>query len=269
MWHLLSLEWQKQRRFSLFKILIIGYALLLPGFLLIGKKMEVTGTAPFNPKVMFYQFPTVWDWLAYTGNWLIFFVFGFMAVLLVTNEYSSRTLRQNIITGLHRHEFLRSKIYFMLIVSLAATVYYAICAIAIGLFHTKGAGIDQIVQHTALIPRYLLMTVGYMSFGLFIGVLIRKTSIALFVFLAYSMFLESIIRWGIHLQLFKNSSFNYYPLNVMEDLCPIPVSGQAAWFMKEKGFSLFLTPMEAAIATGIYVIVFLALAFFRLRKADL
>ncbi len=269
MWHLISLEWRKQRDYILFKLLVFGYMFMLPGLLMIGKKLEVSGNVPVNPQVMFFQFPTVWDWLGYTGNWLVFFVFGFMAVLLVTNEYSSKTLRQNIISGLHRNEFIWSKILFMLLISIGATLYYGLSALTIGLLHTPSGDFAQAFQNAGLMPRYFLMTIGYMSFGLLVGVLVKRTSVAVFVFLAYSMFLEPVIRWALHLRFIQNSSFNYYPLNVMEDLCPLPFSGQAQWFLKEKGFELFLSPQNAIIATSVYVLIFFALSLVKLRRTDL
>jgi ABC-type transport system involved in multi-copper enzyme maturation permease subunit len=268
-WHLSKLEWQKQKGYALFRILILGYVFLLPGLLLTGKKLEFTGNAPLDPQVLFFQFPTIWEWLAYTGNWLTYFIFGFMAVLMVSNEYSNRTMRQNIITGLHRHEFIWSKILFLILLAILATLYFGICSLTIGFLHTDNPEWRMVFEKTGMMPRFLLMTLGYMSYGLIVGALIRKTSIALFIFLVYGLFLEPVFRWGIHLQVFKNSSFNFYPLNAIEDLCPLPFSGQTEWFLKEKGFDLFLTPWQAAIASLLYVILFFAVSHMKIRRTDL
>lgn len=269
MLHLLQLEWKKQKNYVLFKILAAAYLLLLPAALMTGKKLEVGEGAPFNPQTMFFQFPTVWEWLAYIGNWLVFFVLGFMAVLMVTNEFSYRTLRQNVITGLHRQQFFLSKLYFLVIISFLATVYYALCALVIGLAHADTVYFSTVFKNWDLIPRYFLMNIGYMSFGLLVAFWIKRTGIALFVYLAYSMFLEPVIRWAVHLQLWKHPSMNFYPLNVFEDLCPVPFSGQAEWFMKQNNFQLFLTPGQATVASMIYIGLFLYLSLQRLKRSDL
>ena len=102
MLHLLKLEWLKQKDYLLFKLLVGAYMVFLPASLFIGKKMDFSSEVPINPVRDFFQFPTIWEWLGYFGNWMVFFVLGFLSVLMVTNEYNNRTLRQNIITGLDR-----------------------------------------------------------------------------------------------------------------------------------------------------------------------
>jgi len=271
MLHLLELEWKKQKDFILFKILLIAYAVFLPGALMIGKKIPVMegGANMFNPQVMLFHFPTVWDWLGYTGNWLVFFVLGFLGVLLITNEHTYRTLRQNIITGLHRREFLLSKVYFMLAICLAFTAYYSLCAIVIGSLHADTLYFTTIFLNWDMMPRYLLMCLGYMSFGLLVGVLVKRTGIALFVYLTYAMFLEPVLRWALHLRLLKNKSMNFYPLNSFEDLCPVPFTQQAESFLKENDFTMFLSPLEAVVSSCVYIALFIFIAYKRLENSDL
>ncbi len=271
MYHLLLLEWKKQKDYVLFKILLLAYIVLLPGALMIGKKIpgSTAEGMPFNPQTLFFNFPTVWSWLAYAGNWVVFFVLGFLGVLAITNEYTYRTLRQNIITGLHRRAFYMSKLYFMVAISLVFTAYYALCAIIIGSFHADPFYIKTLFVNMGVVPRYFLMCIGYMSFGLLVGILVKRTGIALFVYLTYAMFLEPVVRWSLHLRLFKHKSMHYYPLNAFEDLCPLPLSGQAEWFLKQNDFTMFLDATEATTASAIYIALFLFIADKRLEKADL
>ncbi len=270
MLHLLQFEWKKQKNFNLFKILMIAYVVLLPGALMIGKKIPMEEGMPFNPQTMFFEFPTVWQWLGYTGNWLVFFVLGFLGVLLITNEHEYRTLRQNIITGMHRREFFLSKLYFMIAISVVFTVYYSLCALAIGTLHADDTlYFETVFKNWDYMPRYLLMCMGYMSFGLLTGVLIRRTGIALFVFLVYAMFLEPVIRWSLHLRYIKNKSMHFYPLNAFEDLCPVPIAQMTEGFVKQNNFSMLLSPGEAIAASGFYIVLFLFLAYYRLKNSDL
>ncbi|MBK9014901.1 MAG: ABC transporter permease subunit [Saprospiraceae bacterium] len=270
MLHLLKLEWLKQKDYVLFRVLSIAYVVLLPAALVVGKKMDLGKDAPFNPQTQFFHFPTVWNWLGYIGNWMVFFVLGFMAVLMITNEYSNRTLRQNVITGLHRDEFFKSKLIFMVVVALAATLYYALCAVVIGLLHVDDTlYFSTVFKNVDMVPRYWLMSMGYMSFGLLIGLLVKRTGIALFLYLAYAMVIESILRWVVHLYFFKNASMNFYPLNAMEDLAPLPVAEFADDLLKQNGFRMLLTPMEAVVASVIYTSLFLFLSYRRLKNSDL
>jgi ABC-type transport system involved in multi-copper enzyme maturation permease subunit len=269
MLHLIVLEWKKQRDYLLFKLLVVAYVLFLPAVLLMLKAIPLEENLPFNPKTVFYRFPSVWEWLGYVGNWLVFFLFGFLAVLLVTNEHSSRTLRQNIISGLHRQEFFLSKLYFIAAVSLAATAYYCLCSLVIGFLHTDTIYFSTIFKNWALIPRFFLMGIGYMSFGLLVGVLVKRTGIALFIFIGYCFFLEPILRWAVHLQLFHHKSMNFYPLNAFEDLCPVPFFDETEQFLKKYNFQLFLTPTEAVLASLVYIGLFLWISYRRIKRSDL
>lgn len=270
MLHLLKLEWLKQKDYLLFKMLAVAYAVFLPATLFIGKKLDFGAGSPINPKNQFFQFPTIWEWLGYIGSWMTYFMLGFLVVLMVTNEFSNRTLRQNMITGLKRGEFFKSKLAFMVVVGLAASLYYMVCALVIGLLHSNDTlYFSTIFKHVDLVPRFFLMSLGYMSFGLLVGLLFKRTGIALFIYLAYSMVGEFILRYVVHLYIFKNRSMCFYPFNAMEDLVPLPVADFADDLFKQMGFKVFLTPVEAIVTTSIYITLFLALSYKRLKSSDL
>jgi hypothetical protein len=108
-----------------------------------------------------------------------------------------------------------------------------------------------------------------MIFGLLIGLLIRRTGIAIFLYFSYILFLERILRWLIHMNIVQDKSMHFYPINATIDLVPVPFSQQAEMFMKQNGFSLFLSPTEAVITTLIYMGLFLFLAWQLLQKRDL
>jgi hypothetical protein len=124
------------------------------------------------------------------------------------------------------------------------------------------------VQEADLIPRFFLMCFGYMSFGFFLGVLIKKTGIALFIYLVYIMFIESVIR-GIHMYYIRNISMHLYPMNANEDLVPIPFAKLAEEFLRENEFSLFLDPRIAAMTVCIYTSIFLFFAYRKIKYSDI
>ncbi|MEO1711738.1 MAG: ABC transporter permease, partial [Bacteroidota bacterium] len=133
--HLLHLEWLKLKQHRGFRVLVLMYLVLLPTLILIGKRLPDL-PPPLVSAEAIYQFPGIFVYLGYEGNWLCFFLMGFLGVLFVTQEYSYKTLRQNIITGLSRRDYFLSKLYFMLTICLLATLYYTIVAFGYGLTHT-------------------------------------------------------------------------------------------------------------------------------------
>ena len=265
---LLTLEWKKLYKLTAFRIFLAFYIVLLPAILLTGKQIPELPPPLMTNEVLFI-FPTIWQFLGYIGNWLCFFFFGFLSIIMVTTEYSNRTMRQNIISGLSRSAYFLSKLYFIMAVSLFATLYFVVCALVIGFFNTEVIYMHKVWQYWDYIPRYFLMCLGYMSFGLFLGFLIKRTGIAIFLYLSYVMFVELILRWGVHFQLIKDRSMHFYPINALEDLTPIPINEIAEEFVSEHGFSFFLSPTEAIITTIVYATLFLLMSYRLVQKADL
>lgn len=268
MYFLLQLEWKKLYKLTAFRVFMAFYLVLLPAILLTGKQIGEL-PPPILTNEVFFMFPTVWEYLGYLGNWLCFFFFGFLAIAMVTTEYSNKTMRQNIITGLSRRQYFLSKVYFILLISLLATLYYSLCALVIGYFNTETIFWHKVWQNADYIPRYFLMCFGYMTFGLFLGFLLKRTGIAIFLYLAYIMFVELILRWGVHFQLFQHRSMHYYPMNAVEDLMPAPFTEMAEEFVSNQGFGFFLQPAEAVIITLVYTSLFLWLSYRLIRRSNL
>jgi ABC-2 type transport system permease protein len=268
MLYLLQLEWKKVRKYNVFIVLSLAYILLLPSLYLIGKRIPELPEGLMSPN-QFYEFPTVWGYLGYTGNWLVFFFLGFMSVLLITMEFGTRTLRQNIITGLERSDIFKAKVIFIIAISAAATLYFALVGFTFGFLHTDVTSFSLVMRDTGIIGRYFLMCLSYMAFGFMIGLLIRRTGISIFLYFSYILFIERIIRWLIHFNIVRDKSMHFYPINATIDLVPVPISKQAEGFASENGFNLFLSPTEAVITTTIFMILFLLASWKLLQKRDL
>ena len=58
--------------------------------------------------------------------------FAIIIVAMIGNEYSYKTLKQNLIDGLSKSEFLRSKIYAILLFVLTSTLLVFIVSLILG-----------------------------------------------------------------------------------------------------------------------------------------
>jgi len=277
MLHLLQLEWKKVKNYRPFQIMMLLFFIGLPSMLMVGHDILTRANPPkglFSVNMM-VEFPTIWQYLGYFGNWMVFFFMGFIAVLSITNEFGNKTLRQNIITGLSRKEYFFGKILFIATVAFVATLYYSLCATTIGLMYTEEFSVEAYMENISYIPRFYLMSFGYMSIALFLGIWIRRTGIAVVLYLAYGIFIEMILRWGVHMNLFKkfgiemNKSVHYYPMNAMEDLAPVPFPDIAEDMARNMDQYPFLEPLEAAYLTIIYSSLFLYLGYRMLTRRDL
>lgn len=271
MGYLLQLEWKKFKHYRTFRVMALLYAILLPLVLIVAKAFFNFAKAPaefINTDAMF-KLPGIWEYEAYIGNWLSFFFLGFIGVLCVTMEFDNKTLRQNIINGITRKEFFIAKILFILSVSFFATLYFALVGFTFGFIHTDNLYLTKIISGTHQIPLYFLMCCGYMIFGFFLGVMIRKTGLALFLYLVYVIFLEPVIRWAVHGKIVQNKTIHYYPLNAIEDLSPIPIPQIINQFTQQNEFSFILSNTEAVLTTLIYLFIFIFIAYWRIKKSDL
>ncbi len=264
--HLLKLEWAKFRNNNVIVLLCLLYVVLLPSLTFIGKQINLP--APFPSNKIFFEFPTTWDWSAYGGSWMVFFFLGFIALFMITSEISYKTMRQNIISGMTRIDYFMGKVITIVIISLLATIYYAIVTGITGLIHTET--ITEILPNNTIILRYFLMSLGYMSFGLLIGFTVKKSSLATLVYMVYILFLEMILKWIFIMKVSSAKWAYYWPLNTIEDLTPNPFSQQIDDMSNKVMPMSYIIPYnEAIIVSSVYIILFLAIAYYFFNKRDL
>ncbi|HEY2722774.1 MAG TPA: ABC transporter permease, partial [Chitinophagaceae bacterium] len=129
MMNLLKTEWLKIKKYPAFWWIIGITALSYPGinFItyngyqnLVHRKDQGGKIAQFvlgNP----FTFPEVWHTVAYFSTWFVF-IPSVVVIMLITNEYTYKTNRQNIIDGWGRSEFMFSKLIDVLIVTLLISI---------------------------------------------------------------------------------------------------------------------------------------------------
>ena len=256
---LIFLEWLKWRRHTTFRVLMSVYLVLLPVSLLLTKQLKHL-PPPFDTAEAFLIFPNVWQYLGFVANWMTYFCFGLFAVFSITTEFNNRTVRQNIITGLSRRDFFRAKFFFMLTISFSAALYYGIWVLLIGYWHTDLPIISKVLERSNHLYQVWLASVGYMSLGLLIGLLVRRTGLATVLYLSYTSFIELTLRWGLHFNLSPTKSVHFYPTKAFADLSPFPMLEMAESFLKQYQFAISLSPVEAVVIS-IFTFLYLMHSF--------
>src|SRR5690606_14061629 len=134
----------------------------------------------------------------------------------ITDEYSFRTLRQQIIDGYFRTDVIASKLLVLVALAFYATVAVLLLGLGFGLSATGNAGFEKITGNMMYLVYYFAQTLGYMALTMFEGFQVRKNDIAIIAFLLY-FFEEWIVRFRV------NESVNQYvPGKVRNSLAPIP-----------------------------------------------
>ena len=268
MLQLLKTEYKKFRKNSTVSLLFIVFTLLLPTVILAGKSILKNPAPPLPSNRIFYEFPTVWEYQGYVGNWLVFFILGFMVLNMFTSEVSYKTMRQNIITGYTKKEYFTSKLLVIISLAVYATVIYLLSCLILGMIHTKGFDFELIFDNNWATTRFFIMCMGYMSFAFLVANLLRSGGLSMFLYFAFALILEPIIK-GVMLYYLKNEAMNYLPLNTIEDLMCMPLFRTSSEFIKtEAGVDVVNSfPVTMTLST-VYTLLFIALAWWNFRKSD-
>jgi ABC-2 type transport system permease protein len=266
--HLLNLEWKKFNANTTVRVLCIIFILMAPFVIFSVKDTFKESIPPFPRSSVFYEFPTVWDYQGYVGNWLVPFILGFLLIFMITSEVSNKTMRQNIITGMTKNDFFQGKLLTLLFLALSATALYAISCLIIGMIYTDGWYLELAMDNNSAIIKFFLMSVGYLSFAMLLSFWIRRGTLTILVYFFYILMLEPLVM-ALHVYYIRNASRNFYPMNVFEDLHPLPLFRLPDFFVKnEWKFSLLLSDSQAIFSSTIYISIFLGISYWLFMRRD-
>lgn len=224
---LLKIEWLKIKKYPAFWWMLAIVGLTYPGvngMTYYGYLKATTGKEITNNLAkMFlgnpFAFPETWHSVAYFSSFFILLP-SILVIMLVTNEYTFRTHRQNIIDGWSRAQFITSKLFDVLIVSAIVTIVYFIVAAGFGVY-ADSTLTHQWTKQLQYIPLFFLQTLAQLSIAFMLGYLIKKAFIALGIFLFYYLVIENIAVGYARFKL--NDIGRFLPFEISDRLIPPPV----------------------------------------------
>lgn len=223
---LIKIEWLKIKKYPAFWWMLGIVALTYPGINAMtyyGYLQATTGKEMTNniAKLLLgnpFAFPETWHSVAYFSSFFILLP-SILVIMLVTNEYTFRTHRQNIIDGWSRAQFITSKLFDVMIVSVIATLVYLVVAGGFGLYADSSSTYQWNLQ-LQYIPLFLLQTFAQLSIAFLLGYLIKKAFIALGIFLFYYLIVENI---AVAYARFKMDDIGrFLPFEISDRLIPAP-----------------------------------------------
>lgn len=210
-------------------------------------------------RIPLYHFPDVWLNLIYFSG-LFKVVLGIMTVISITNEYQYRTLRQNIIDGLSRWEFLATKMLTNVLLSFLSVAMIMVISFVTGLIYTPVINWNLVFADMEFLIAYFIEIFAFLSFALMLGVLIQRPGLAI-ILLLLSRMLEYIIRENIDEAL--PWLIPFLPLESLSNLVPIPFQRYAFQEIRD-----YLTLSSIAIALG-WTFLFNYFSYLRLKHSDI
>jgi len=225
MLRLLKLELQKLLLNRVSKILIF-VSFVLPFTVLILSSIKINFFGFFTlelGELGIFNFPIIWHITTFFASQFKFF-FAIVVVSMIGNEYSNKTIKQNLIDGLSKKEFVLSKFYTIIFFSLVATLLIGIASYFIGLYYSSYTEASIIIRETNFLFAYFVKLVGFFSLCLFFGMLVKRSAFALaFLFILYILewIILGLITWQFNFEIAEKIQ-NFFPLKSMYKLIDQP-----------------------------------------------
>jgi ABC-type transport system involved in multi-copper enzyme maturation permease subunit len=170
-----------------------------------------------------FNFPIIWHITTFFASQFKFF-FAIVVVSMIGNEYSNKTIKQNLIDGLSKKEFILSKFYTIVFFSFVATLLIGVASFCIGLYYSSYTEASIIIRETNFLIAYFVKLIGFFSLCLFFGMLVKRSAFALaFLFILYILeyIILGLITWQANFELAEKIQ-NFFPLKSMYKLIDQP-----------------------------------------------
>ena len=268
---LIGLEWAKVSSYGLFRVILILTAslFLLTVFAFSRFDISVPGFTWRN----LFRFPDVWSSFAWVASWFNLL----LAILVITiagNEFSGRTLRQQVITGLSREEWLAGKGILILGLALFGVVMVLLASFIFGFILTGDLSAGMVFENAGILVVYLLQAIGYMVLGMLFVSVLRSNALAIILYLLYFIMIEPVIRGLCPVEIRP-----WFPVKIISHLTPLPeflkvTSGDAMAdnAMSFEDMGLMGRQLEGSVTiimALVYISLFGFLTYLVVKKRDL
>ena len=228
---LFLIEFDKLRTNRSSRILIGAYFILLTSIALIAAIKFDIGPIKFHlAEQGIFNFPYVWHFNAFIGAWFKIFL-AVVIVSMTANEYSNKTIKQNLIDGLSKREFLHSKWIMIFAFAGISTLFIFVVSLILGLMYSNYTELGIIFSDFEYLLAYFLKLVAFFGFCLFLGTVIKRSAFALGFLGVWQMFegiCYGLLKWKSPSWIDADQVFRLFPLNAMSNLVHEPFTRLSA-----------------------------------------
>ena len=274
---LLQIEFIKLWNNKASKILITSYFVLLTSIALIAAIKFDIGPVKFHLADQgIFNFPYIWHF-----NTFVTAIFKlFLAIVIVSmmaNEYSNKTIKQNLIDGLSKKEFIASKFLTVISFSLISTIFVFVVSMILGLVYSDYNEISIIFSDLEFLLAFFIKLVGFFSFCLFLGIFVKRSAFALGFLILWAV-LEQIVfgllGWKVMSWDNAKAVKDFFPLESMTNLIKEPFTRLSAvqnigqQIGENMSFDYHVYWYEFLIVI-FWTVLFVYLSYVLLKKRDL
>lgn len=270
----LKLEWLKIRNYRVFWILTIMYLLALViiasggTFFLEWLKSEGADFQGINPTIIpIYDFPDIWQNTTYLATF-IKVLLAFIVIISVNNDVTYNTLRQNIIDGISKKEYIFSKLSFIITMSAISTLFIFVLGFINGSIYSHVWGTAYIFDEMEFLAVFFYEAIIYCTLAFLLSLIIKKAGFVIVALFLYTLMFEPIATTiMINAPIFKDGMApeiaQFFPIKSLNNLISVPFGRYVFMEIEDN------VPFKAlSIATGWFVF-YLASIFYILNKRDL
>lgn len=268
MYRLLKIDFRKYYYSKIFWILVSIYLALIVLVFFSAEKIlnsviiEQAGqNSPVPvPSFSLYSFPLVWHNLTFVGGFFKIFL-ALIVMSFITNEFTYKTIRQNVMMGMSRTNFLFSKLLFVFGLSFLSTFILFISGSILGIMHTEQPTMALFLEKIEFLPAYFLELFTFNSMALLLAFLIQRSGLSIGLLALYYYIIEPIISF-----ILPEKISAFLPVVAMGNLIDIPNSSLMKMF--GVNFSELVSMPDVYICIT-YSILFIGVTYWLIRKKDI
>ena len=275
---LISIELQKIWKNKASRVLTLTYFILLTFIALIASiKFDIGDFKIHFAELGIFNFPYIWHFNTYNAAILKFFL-AIVIVSMMANEYSYGTLKQNLIDGMSKKEFVLSKFLTVVLFAFVSTVFIFILSLILGLSFSSYTEFGIIFSDLEYLLAYFVKLVGFFSFCLFLGILVKRSAFAIGFLFVWNI-IEAIMIGFLNYRIFPNDDYDrnftqFLPLESMSNLIVEPFTRLSV--VKNMGDQIGIENLKhynvdflAVLIVIVWIVIFMLMSYKLLKKRDL
>ncbi|MCW1147685.1 ABC transporter permease [Flavobacterium lacisediminis] len=280
---LLSIEFQKIWKNKASRVLLLAYFVLLSFIALIASIKFSIGT--FEIRIAdqgIFNFPYIWHFNSYIASLFKIFL-AIVIVSMMANEYTYGTLKQNLIDGLSKKEFILSKFLVVGTFAVASTLFVFVMSLILGYSFSSYNEMGIVFSDLEYLLAFFVKLTAFFSFCLFLGILVKRSAFALgFLFIWFIG--ENIFYWLVKFVIlggndktknFGDTIIQFFPMEAMSNLIKEPFTRLSAIKTIEttiggakaaKDYSVHFSEVSIVL---VWTFIFILTSYYILKKRDL
>lgn len=207
-----------------------------------------------------FDFVDIWQnlgWPATIFKWIP----AFMIIISITLEYSQKTIKQNIIDGLSKKEFLLSKLALVVFISIGSALLLFLLGLFLGLLYSPVKEFSYIVQNLEFVAAYGLEVFVFLCMAMFAAFLFQKSGVTIILFLLYTACIEPILTAILHYKY--EWEVWYFPVEAINRIIRVPFQKYALAHVYDQ-----ILIQDVLVSAG-WGLIFILLSYWLLKRRDL